>query len=85
MDKGRAVGPRMGLASQGTARARALGSGQVDPLWTFPPMVRQPPWEGCLGGGFALGSLGGRTALGWGASLQSPQDPNFAIGQEAAS
>lgn len=35
--------PQMGLASQGTARARALGSGQVDPLWTFPPMVGQLP------------------------------------------
>lgn len=38
--------PQLGLASQGTARAGALGSGQVDPPWTFPPMVGQPPWGG---------------------------------------
>ena len=65
--------PQMGLASQGTARAGALGSGQVDPSLDLPTN----------GGTTALGrvTLGGRTALGGEPLHRVPRIQTLSLGR----
>ena len=65
--------PQMGLASQGTARAGALGSGQVDPSLDLPTN----------GGTTTLGrvTLGGRTALGGEPLHRVPRIQTLSLGR----